>query len=51
MSTPSCGYFLSLPVIFLLLIAGGFFDAEVFAQQKLEDVYEGAATVQVQDEN
>jgi hypothetical protein len=51
MSTSSCGYFLSLPVIFLLLIAGGFFDAKVFAQQKLEDVYEGAATVQVQGEN
>jgi hypothetical protein len=38
-------------VTFLLLIAGGFFNAEVFAQQKLVDVYEGAATVEVQDEN
>ena len=51
MSVPSCGYFLSLPVTFLLLIAGGFFNAEVFAQQNLGDVYEGAATVQVQGEN
>jgi hypothetical protein len=51
MSVPSCGYFLSLSVTFLLLIAGGFFNAEVFAQQKLGDVYEGAATVQVQGEN
>ena len=51
MSVPSCGYFLSLPVIFLLFIAGGFFTAEVFAQQNLGDVYEGAATVQVQGEN
>jgi len=38
-------------VTFLLLIAGGFFNAEVFAQQNLGDVYEGAATVQVQGEN
>ena len=51
MSVPSCGYFLSLSVAFLLLIAGGFFNAEVFAQQNLGDVYEGAATVQVQGEN
>ena len=51
MSVTSCRYFLSLPVTFLLLIAGGFFNAEVFAQQKLVDVYEGAATVEVQDEN
>ena len=51
MSVPSCGYFLSLPVTFLLLIVGGFFNAEVFAQQNLGDVYEGAATVQVQGEN
>ena len=51
MSVPSCGYFLSLPVTFSLLIAGGFFNAEVFAQQNLGDVYEGAATVQVQGEN
>ena len=51
MSVPSCGYFLSLPMTFLLLIAGGFFNAEVFAQQNLGDVYEGAATVQVQGEN
>ena len=51
MSAPSCRYFLSLPVTFLLLIAGGFFNAEVFAQQNLGDVYEGAATVQVQGEN
>ena len=51
MSVPSCGYFLSLPVTFLLLIAGGLFNAEVFAQQNLGDVYEGAATVQVQGEN
>ncbi|MGY8759626.1 MAG: DUF2066 domain-containing protein [Nitrospinaceae bacterium] len=51
MSVPSCGYFLSLPVTFLLLIAGGFFNAEVFAQQNLGDVYEGTATVQVQGEN
>ena len=51
MNAPLCGYFLSLPVTFLLLIAGGFFNAEVFAQQKLVDVYEGAATVEVQDEN
>jgi hypothetical protein len=36
---------------FLLLIAGGFFNAEVFAHQNLGDVYEGAATVQVQGEN
>jgi hypothetical protein len=51
MSAPSCRYSLSLPVTFLLLIAGGFFNAEVFAQQKLGDVYEGSATVQVQGEN
>ena len=51
MSVPSCGYFLSLPMTFLVLIAGGFFNAEVFAQQNLGDVYEGAATVQVQGEN
>ena len=51
MSVTSCRYFLSLPVTFLLLIAGGFFNAEVFAQQKLVDVYEGVATVEVQDEN
>ena len=51
MNVPSCGYFLSLPMTFLLLIAGGFFNAEVFAQQNLGDVYEGAATVQVQGEN
>jgi hypothetical protein len=51
MSTTSCRYFLSLLVGFLLLIAGGFFNAEVFAQQKLGDVYEGAATVQVQGGN
>ena len=51
MSLTSCRYFLSLPVTFLLLIAGGFFNAEVFAQQKLGDVYEGSATVQVQGEN
>ena len=51
MSVPSCGYFLSLPMTFLLLIAVGFFNAEVFAQQNLGDVYEGAATVQVQGEN
>ena len=51
MSALSCGYFLSLSVTFLLLIAGGFFNAEVFAQQNLGDVYEGAATVQVQGEN
>ena len=51
MSVPSCGYFLSLPMTFLLLIAGGFFNAEVFAKQNLGDVYEGAATVQVQGEN
>lgn len=42
-------YFLSLLVGFLLLIAGGFFNADVFAQQR--DVYEGTATVQVQGEN
>jgi hypothetical protein len=47
----SCRYFLFLPVTFLLLIVGGFFNAELFAQQKLRDVYEGAATVQVQGEN
>ena len=51
MSVTLCRYFLSPPVTFLLLIAGGFFDTEVFAQQKLGDVYEGAATVQVQGEN
>ena len=51
MSVPSCGYFLSLSVTFLLLIAGGFFNAEVFAQQNLGDVYEGSATFQVQGEN
>jgi hypothetical protein len=51
MSVPSCRYFLSLSVTFLFLIAGGFFNAEVFAQQKLVDVYEGTATVQVQGEN
>ena len=44
-------YFLSLFVGFLLLIAGGFFNADVFAQQQLRDVYEGVATVQVQGEN
>jgi hypothetical protein len=44
-------YFLSLLVAFLLLIAGGFYNAEVFAQQTLMDVYEGFATVQVQGEN
>lgn len=32
-------------------IAGGVFTAEVFAQQKMGDVYEGLATVQVQGEN
>ena len=51
MSMTSCRYFLSLPVTFLLLISGGFFNAEVFAQQNLGNVYEGAATVQVQGEN
>lgn len=51
MSATSCRCFLSFLVGFLLLIAGGFFNAEVFAQQKLGDVYEGAATVQVQGEN
>ncbi len=44
-------YFLSLLVGLLLLIAGGFFNADVFAQQQLRDVYEGTATVQVQGEN
>ena len=51
MKKTSCKYFLSLLVAFLLLIAGGFSNAEVFAQQKLRDVYEGFATVQVQGEN
>ena len=36
---------------FWFFIAGGFFNAEVFAQQKMGDVYEGFATVQVQGEN
>ncbi len=51
MSTISCRCFISLLVGFLLLPAGGFYNAEVFAQQKFGDVYEGAATVQVQGEN
>jgi hypothetical protein len=44
-------YFLSLLVAFLLLIASGLSNDEVFAQQTLRDVYEGFATVQVQGEN
>lgn len=51
MSTTSCRCFLSFLAGFLLFIAGGFFNAEVFAQQKLGDVYEGAATVQARGEN
>ena len=49
MSMTPCKHFLSLLVGFLLL--SGIFNAEVFAQQKLSDVYEGSATVQVQGEN
>ena len=51
MSTTSCRCFLSFLAGFLLFIAGGFFNAEVFAQQKLGNVYGGAATVQAQGEN
>jgi len=51
MNATSWRFSLSFLVGFLLLIVGGFFNAEVFAQQNLGDVYEGAATVQVQGEN
>lgn len=34
-----------------LFNAGGFFDAEVFAQQNLSDVYQGSATIQARGEN
>ena len=36
---------------FWFFIASGFYDAEVFAQQKMHDVYEGFATVQVKRDN
>jgi hypothetical protein len=51
MNTTPWKYFLFLLVGSLMLIEGGFFNADVFAQQQLRDVYEGIATVQVQGEN
>ena len=46
-----CGYFPSILMSFWFLIAGVFFNNEVFAQKKMGDVYEGLATVQVEREN
>lgn len=51
MNTTSSKCFLSLLAGFFLLIGGGFFNAELFAQQNLSGVYEGSATVQVSGEN
>ena len=51
MNATSWRFSLSFLAGFLLLIVGGFFNAEVFAQQNFGDIYEGAATVQVQGEN
>ena len=51
MNTTPCKHFLFLLVGFLVLIGCGFFNVEVFAQQKLRDVYEGSAIVQAQGEN
>jgi hypothetical protein len=36
---------------FWFFLAGGFYNAEVFAQEKIRDVYEGFATVQTRGEN
>jgi hypothetical protein len=44
-------YFLSFLVSLCFFITSGFFNAGLFAQQKMSDVYEGFATVQVQGEN
>ncbi len=43
--------FLSLLLGFWLFTIGGFFNAEVFAQQEMGDVYEGSATVQAKGGN
>ncbi len=43
--------FLSLLLGFWLFTVGGFFNAEVFAQQEMGGVYEGSATVRAKGEN
>ena len=47
----SLRYFPALLMGFWLFIPSGFYNAEVFAQQKRRDVYEGFATVQVKRDN
>ncbi|SVB67729.1 uncharacterized protein METZ01_LOCUS220583, partial [marine metagenome] len=47
----SLRYFPALLMGFWLFISSGFYNAEVFAQQKMRDVYEGFATVQVKGDN
>jgi hypothetical protein len=47
----SLRYLLMFLTGFYILIPGGMYSAEVFAEQKMRDVYEGSATVQVQGEN
>ena len=51
MKMTSLRYFPALLMGFWLFISSGFYNAEVFAQQKMRDVYEGFATVQVKGDN
>ena len=51
MKMTSLRYFTALLMGFWLFISSGFYNAEVFAQQKMRDVYEGFATVQVKGDN
>ena len=51
MKMTSLRYFTALLMGFWLFISSGFYKAEVFAQQKMRDVYEGFATVQVKGDN
>jgi hypothetical protein len=51
MSMISLRCFMALLMSFWFFMSTGFFNAEVFAQQKMRDVYEGFATVGVAGEN
>ena len=51
MKMTSLRYFPALLMGFCFFFPSGFYNAEVFAQQKMRDVYEGIATVQVKRDN